>query len=317
MLSSGHPHAMCVTLLLIFLLQLASGGHGVRHQRGKQATKQTHQPPPPQFPRQYTVLVKATIRAGSSLDSQALGALEVGEVIEVVEAKELDPTRQLRLRFDRGWTSAVSKAGKQLLAGLDKPPPPLPPTPPSPPVAPAPAGESRELLADMQTVELLASKGLAAYDSSPGSTIPARRLQVGHRRRRRHRRLLLPDRAALTHALTAACRQWDQRTPLQDVLSRISVPVILMNTSLDKWGASKWGMDSIFDEMPQALEVTPLLFELHTPAHHDTPHTVQKRAHTYTETLRCSMLLDPALCSLLWAGQPFLIHLVCGGFGAD
>ena len=48
------------------------------------------------------------------MDSAPAGKLTEGEIIEVIETKELD-AKTTRVRFDRGWTSVKAKSGKLLL----------------------------------------------------------------------------------------------------------------------------------------------------------------------------------------------------------
>eukprot|EP01052_Picozoa_sp_SAG31_P009865 SAG31_NODE_528_length_14438_cov_2.252877_8_plen_95_part_00 len=67
--------------------------------------------------------------AGWEMTSQRLGELEVGEEIVVSDYRHVDvhaPDGILRTitraRFDRGWTSAVSSSGVQILRPIEKTP---------------------------------------------------------------------------------------------------------------------------------------------------------------------------------------------------
>ena len=67
---------------------------------------------------EYKAVGKVAVREAAELDSEQSGALVIGEVIEVLESKTLE-SGQVRVRFDRGWTSLTSKAGKQLLVKVE------------------------------------------------------------------------------------------------------------------------------------------------------------------------------------------------------
>ena len=67
------------------------------------------------------VVKTATLRSGFEPDSPVVGSLQRGEVIAVLEARELildeaAGVRTVRVRLDRGWTSTVSRAGNRMLA---------------------------------------------------------------------------------------------------------------------------------------------------------------------------------------------------------
>ena len=67
------------------------------------------------------VVKTATLRSGFEPDSPVVGSLQRGEVIIVLEARELildeaSGVRTVRVRLDRGWTSTVSRAGNRMLA---------------------------------------------------------------------------------------------------------------------------------------------------------------------------------------------------------
>eukprot|EP01051_Picozoa_sp_SAG22_P004178 SAG22_NODE_217_length_14910_cov_65.532978_8_plen_932_part_00 len=66
----------------------------------------------------YKSLGKAKIRSGPDRESSEVGQLTVGEQVMVLETKTTE-SGQLRVRFERGWTSIESKEGKQLLVKLN------------------------------------------------------------------------------------------------------------------------------------------------------------------------------------------------------
>lgn len=70
---------------------------------------------------QYRVLKGATVRTEVDLDSDPVSVLEEGEEITVLEVRAHDETGQVRLRFDGGWTSLVSRGGEQLLERIGTP----------------------------------------------------------------------------------------------------------------------------------------------------------------------------------------------------
>lgn len=78
-----------------------------------------HSTQDPQLVGAYKALVKAAVRKAATLDSEKTGDLQPGEVVEVLESTMLG-TGQIRLRFDRGWTSLSSKAGKKLMLKVGK-----------------------------------------------------------------------------------------------------------------------------------------------------------------------------------------------------
>ena len=57
----------------------------------------------------YMVCSKANVRQGSGMDTEPLGMLKKGEVLEVTHTKEVDG--KIRLRFKLGWVSAFSADG--------------------------------------------------------------------------------------------------------------------------------------------------------------------------------------------------------------
>jgi hypothetical protein len=68
---------------------------------------------------EYKVVAKATVRESITLESEKLGVLRVGQVIDVLQSCTTD-TGQVRLRFNQGWTSLESKDGSVLLAQNQK-----------------------------------------------------------------------------------------------------------------------------------------------------------------------------------------------------
>jgi len=52
------------------------------------------------------------------MDSEKVGKLKEGEVIEVTETETM-PSGTVRVHFDRGWASKNAKNGKVLLEKLD------------------------------------------------------------------------------------------------------------------------------------------------------------------------------------------------------
>ena len=83
--------------------------------------------PPPAAPatvipgQQFSVVKKAAVRSGASLDSPAVGSLAIGEIIEVLEVGAAPGTGAVRVRVALGWTSVTSKSGVQLLAPVSAP----------------------------------------------------------------------------------------------------------------------------------------------------------------------------------------------------
>ena len=62
----------------------------------------------------YRVLAAAAVRAEVALDSDSVGVLGVGDIIEVIESQWLD-SGITRVRFEHGWTSLVARNGTKLL----------------------------------------------------------------------------------------------------------------------------------------------------------------------------------------------------------
>ena len=52
------------------------------------------------------------------MESDKVGRLEEGEIIDVIETQET-ASGTTRVHFDRGWASVTAKNGKQLLAKLE------------------------------------------------------------------------------------------------------------------------------------------------------------------------------------------------------
>jgi hypothetical protein len=65
----------------------------------------------------FRVEHRAVIRSRSTRDSEEVGVLEEGEIIQVVEQRRVDGA--VRVRFDRGWTSIESSGGVRLLRKVD------------------------------------------------------------------------------------------------------------------------------------------------------------------------------------------------------
>ena len=64
----------------------------------------------------YKVLKNATVREGFDRDSVRVGKLSAGDVIEILEARELEGAHAgSRVRFVQGWTSTVSQVGNLML----------------------------------------------------------------------------------------------------------------------------------------------------------------------------------------------------------
>ena len=99
----------------------------------------------PRKPVRYRVVKTAVIRCGFELNSDEVGRLERGEVINVLERRETiaDGMRTVRLRFDRGWTSTSARSGNMLLVPDDSSIRTLPYQPMSPP-APLDEGHPHE-----------------------------------------------------------------------------------------------------------------------------------------------------------------------------
>lgn len=74
----------------------------------------------------FRCVKKAAVRVGFELESDRLSFLEPGEEIEVLETRFND-RRQLRVRYEGGWTSIESAAGSVLLVNMQPNPadPPL------------------------------------------------------------------------------------------------------------------------------------------------------------------------------------------------
>ena len=62
----------------------------------------------------YRAVAKSAIRAGFELDSDKLGSVKVGEVIEVIEARK-NADGVFRVKFAQGWASLKGRSGKVLL----------------------------------------------------------------------------------------------------------------------------------------------------------------------------------------------------------
>jgi hypothetical protein len=62
----------------------------------------------------YRAVAAAAVRAEFALDSDSVGVLGVGDVIEALEAKRND-AGIMRVRFEHGWTSLVARNGTTLL----------------------------------------------------------------------------------------------------------------------------------------------------------------------------------------------------------
>eukprot|EP01043_Picozoa_sp_COSAG02_P014436 COSAG02_NODE_595_length_19813_cov_12.215380_14_plen_511_part_00 len=65
----------------------------------------------------FRVEHRAVIRSRSTRDSEEVGVLEEGDIIQVVEQRRVDGV--VRVRFDRGWTSIESSGGVRLLRKVD------------------------------------------------------------------------------------------------------------------------------------------------------------------------------------------------------
>ena len=64
----------------------------------------------------YKVLKNATVREGFDRDSVRVGKLSAGDVIEILEARQLEGAHAgSRVRFVQGWTSTVSQVGNLML----------------------------------------------------------------------------------------------------------------------------------------------------------------------------------------------------------
>eukprot|EP01045_Picozoa_sp_COSAG04_P012825 COSAG04_NODE_879_length_9676_cov_154.321499_2_plen_319_part_00 len=64
--------------------------------------------------RKYRAVAKSAIRAGFDLDSDKLGSVKIGEVIEVIEARKT-ADGVFRVKFAQGWASLKGRSGKVLL----------------------------------------------------------------------------------------------------------------------------------------------------------------------------------------------------------
>ena len=102
----------------------------------------------------YLCVKKAALKKGAALDSEACGGLDVGETIDVIEER-INEHGQLRLRCSRGWTSAVSRKGDNLMMKLAYEPPIVVPEP-APVAAPAPARAPSPPPVEMLPEEILA-----------------------------------------------------------------------------------------------------------------------------------------------------------------
>ena len=65
----------------------------------------------------FRVDARSIIRAGCAKESAEVGVLEVGEIIKVAEHRKVG--KQLRVRFERGWTSVHTSQGQRLLTKLE------------------------------------------------------------------------------------------------------------------------------------------------------------------------------------------------------
>jgi hypothetical protein len=67
--------------------------------------------------KKYKVIKKAVIRKTKELDSEQIGELSIGDVINVLEEQDVDKGGEKihRVRFDRGWTSITSSTTGDIL----------------------------------------------------------------------------------------------------------------------------------------------------------------------------------------------------------
>ena len=69
--------------------------------------------PFPALGTRFCCVKRATVRSSAQMDSEKVGFLDVGE--EVVALEYLNGRGQLRVRFERGWTSTTTLTGSVLL----------------------------------------------------------------------------------------------------------------------------------------------------------------------------------------------------------
>lgn len=65
-------------------------------------------------PKKYKVIRKAALRASFDLDSDQVGILEAGDVIDVIQQRE-NENGQMRVECKQGWTSVQSRDGNTLM----------------------------------------------------------------------------------------------------------------------------------------------------------------------------------------------------------
>ena len=66
-------------------------------------------------------MLRAQVRAGHEMGSATAGELKVGETVEILETKVLQPAGTVRCRFARGWVSMRTGAGKTILQKIAAP----------------------------------------------------------------------------------------------------------------------------------------------------------------------------------------------------
>jgi hypothetical protein len=70
----------------------------------------------------YRCLKKTVLRAGLARDSERLGELETGAIVEVLERAYDPPEDVLRFRTPGGWVSEMSSLGTPLMVACGAPP---------------------------------------------------------------------------------------------------------------------------------------------------------------------------------------------------
>eukprot|EP01051_Picozoa_sp_SAG22_P004176 SAG22_NODE_217_length_14910_cov_65.532978_6_plen_2053_part_00 len=113
---------------------------------------------------EYRTKLKATIRESVDRQSKIIGNLAIGEVINVLETVRLE-TGQLRVRFDRGWTSETAGDGRLLLVKVDEDDDePSPAPPPAPAPSPAKASPSPRGKVDALALPDQKGAGVTMFD---------------------------------------------------------------------------------------------------------------------------------------------------------
>ena len=131
-------------------------------------------------------MLRAQVRAGHEMGSATAGELKVGETVEILETKVLQPAGTVRCRFARGWVSMRTGAGKTILQKIAAPASMFP-TATRPAGTGAALGMAERIKAEKKTSKfdiLSLGKGMASAISCPccfpGAEGDATRVEFAH-----------------------------------------------------------------------------------------------------------------------------------------